>query len=237
VDNWRGKSPDEILTNRPLDHSSWHFFQSRSWLDYATSEHAPSAIHYAAFELRYGIEYLVFELLVLASESLSLREYRQAIGDVKQTKKLLASPARNYAKLAEFTKVIVSVDSDALPVQVWNLDDLFRYWGVASEFLHFLGAHSVSYSQTDWTAKAIARLDSVLNPLWSAITGTIGKALIRPSQMQPEVRQAWIEFKDGTLTKGDLIRRLKIMQPALQMRRGEKGWRHRGRRMLKVPTD
>jgi hypothetical protein len=108
---------------------------------------------------------------------------------------------------------------------------------VASEFLHFLGAHSVSYSQTDWTAKAIARLDSVLNPLWSAITGTIGNALIRPSQMQPEVRQAWIEFKDGTLTKDDLIRRLKIMRPALQMRRGEKGWRHRGRRILKVPTD
>jgi hypothetical protein len=86
---------------------------------------------------------------------------------------------------------------------------------VASEFLHFAGAHSVSYFRINWTAKAIARLDSVLNPLWSAITDTIGIGLIRPSQMEPEVRQAWTEFKDGTLAKNDLIRRLKIMQPGL----------------------
>jgi hypothetical protein len=72
--NWCGKSPNEILRNPPLDHSSWHFFQARSWLDYATRENAPSAIHYAALELRYGVEYLVFELLLLASESLSLQE-------------------------------------------------------------------------------------------------------------------------------------------------------------------
>jgi hypothetical protein len=62
VGAWRGKSPKEILTNTPVDHSSWHFFQARSWLDYATRKDAPAAIHYAAFELRYGIEHLLFEL-------------------------------------------------------------------------------------------------------------------------------------------------------------------------------
>src|SRR5436190_3267649 len=134
MDEWRGKSPNEILVNPAVDHSSWRFFQALSWLDYAVRENAPSAIHYAAFELRYGIEYLLFELLVFASESLSLREYQQAIGNPKQMKTMLASPARNYAKLAEFTKVVVSADSDAPPVQIWNLKDLFRYWGVASEF-------------------------------------------------------------------------------------------------------
>src|SRR5437762_13601654 len=35
------------------------FFQARSWLDYAKRASSPSAIHYAAFELRYGIEYLL----------------------------------------------------------------------------------------------------------------------------------------------------------------------------------
>lgn len=234
---WRGKSPNEILTNRPLDHSSWHFFQARSWLDYATREDAPSAIHYAALELRYGLEYLLFQLLVLASESLSLQEYRQAIGNPKRMKKMLASPARNYAKLAEFTKVVVSVGPQAPPLHFWNLNDLFRYWGVASEFLHFAGAHSVSYSRTEWTAKAIARLDSVLNPLWSNITDTIGIGLVKPLQMEPEVRQAWIEFKDGALAKNDLIRRLKIMQPGLHARRGKTGWQFRGRRILQIPKE
>jgi hypothetical protein len=238
VDEWLGKSPNEILTNPPVDHSSWHFFQALSWLDYATRESAPSAIHYAAFELRYGIEHLLFQLLVLASESLSLEEYKQTIGNPQATKKLLASPPRNYAKLAEFAEVVVSVDPHAPPIQFWNLNDLFRYWGIASEFIHFVGPHSVTYSQTHWIAKAIARLDSVLNPLWSAITTTVGNALIRPSQMPPEVHQAWTEFKDGTLAKDDLARRLMIMQPALRIRRkGETGWQFRGRRMLQVPAD
>jgi hypothetical protein len=187
--------------------------------------------------LRYGIEYLVFELLVLASESLSLQEYRQAIGNPKQMKRMLASPARNYAKLAEFTKVVVSVDSHAPPLRFCNLNELFRYWGMASEFLHFVGAHSISYFRPDWTPKAIAKLDSVLNPLWSTVTETIGLALIRPSQMEPEVHQSWIEFKAGTLTKDDLFRRLKIMQPGLQARRGKTGWGFRGRRMLAIPND
>jgi hypothetical protein len=201
VQEWTGKSPNEILTNCRLDHSSWHFFQARSWLDYATRKDAPSAIHYAAFELRYGIEYLLFELLVLTSESLSLEEYKQIIGNPQATKKLLRSPPRSYSKLLEFAEVVVSVDPQAPPIQFWTLNDLFRYWGVASEYLHFVGAHSATYSQTDWIAKAIARLDSVLHPIWSAITTKVGYAVMRPSQMPPEVHQAWTEFKDGTLAK------------------------------------
>ena len=231
MQDWHRKSPNEILKNPPLDHSSWHFFQAWSWLDYATRENAPSAIHYAALELRYGLEFLLFQLLVLASESLSLREYKEAIRNPKQMKKMLKSPARNYAKLAEFSKIVVSVDSHAPTLQFWNLADLFRYWGIASEFLHFLGVHSLTYSQADWTAKAVARLDSVLKPIWSAVTGTFGIGLIKPSQMEPEVRQAWTEFKDDNLTKDDLIRRLGIMQPILRARRSETGWRHSGRRI------
>ncbi len=238
MDEWRGKPPNEILTNPAVDHSSWHFFQALSWLDYATRENAPSAIHYAAFELRYGIEHLLFQLLVLASDSLSLKEYKQTIGNPQATRKLLASPPRNYTKLAEFAEIVVSVDRQAPRVQFWNLSDLFRDWGIASEFIHFVGPHSVTYSQTDWIGKAIARLASVLNPLWSDISTTIGHALIRPSQMPTEVHQAWTEFKNGTLAKDDLARRLMIMQPALRMRRkGETGWQHRGRRIWVIPKD
>ena len=112
MQDWQGKSPNEILANPPVDHSSWHFFQARAWLDYATRENAPSAILYAALELRYGLEYLLFQLLVLASDSLSLREYKQAIGNPKQMKKMLKSPPRNYTKLAEFTEILVSVAKD-----------------------------------------------------------------------------------------------------------------------------
>jgi hypothetical protein len=237
VYDWQGKSPEDILENPPTDQYVWHIFQARSWLDYATRENAPSAIHYAALELRYGIEYLLFQLLVLISESLTEQEYKRAIGRPHEMKKMLASPIRNYAKLAEFTETIGSVDANAPPLQFWNLDDLFRDWGTASEYLHFCGPHVATYSQTAWVAKAIARLDSVLDRLWSALTSTVGIAAMRPSQMEPEVRKAWEEFKNDDLKRDDLFLRLKIMQPALRMRRGEQGWRFRGSRFLKIPKD
>src|SRR6266404_5072041 len=237
MNDFRGRSPDRILTNSIIDHSSWHFFQARSWLDYAMRGNAPSAIHYCAFELRYGLEYLLFELLVLTGESLTLREYRSAIGKPKEMKKLLSGSARNYGKLAEFSAIVVSVDSHAPALQFWDLEKIFRYWGIASEFLHFVGPHEVSYAGTEWLTPAIARLDAVLDEIWKMITGTLGKAIMRPSQMEPEVRQGWLEFSDGKLSKADLKTRLRLMQPGLKARRGESGWRHRGRRVYKIPTD
>jgi len=50
-----GRSADEIVANVLIDHSSWHFYQARSWLDLARRTDNPSAIQYAALELRYGL--------------------------------------------------------------------------------------------------------------------------------------------------------------------------------------
>jgi hypothetical protein len=68
------------------------------------------------------------------------------------------------------------------------------------------------------------------------VTGTLGKAMIRPSEMEPEVRQAWAEFAEGKLSESDLAQRLRTMQPGLQARRGEAGWRFIERRIYKIPT-
>src|SRR5579862_4936955 len=96
--DYTGRTPDQILYNRAFDDSSWHFFQARSWIDLAKRSSLPSAIHYAAFELRYGIEYLLFELLVIASESLSEREYQECLGQPKVMKKMLNAGV-HYQKL------------------------------------------------------------------------------------------------------------------------------------------
>ena len=66
-----------------------NFFQALSWLDNAKRSQVPSAIHYAAFELRYGIEYLLFELLVLANKNLTQVEYERCLGDPNEMKRCL----------------------------------------------------------------------------------------------------------------------------------------------------
>ena len=213
-----GKDPNAILKNEFKDHSSWHFFQARSWVDYAKRSQSPSAIHYAAFELRYGIEYLLFELLVLTSESLTELEYERCLGDPKKMKKMLGTQGVNYHKLAEFTQALLSLTPGAPNLIFWNIDELFRFWGIASSYLHFVGAHSLTYGSQEWFIKGIAELDSVLDKLWRDITESYGKGVYRPSNMQPEVRAAWTNFQSGAINRDELILRMRILQPLLNAR-------------------
>lgn len=84
-----GKSADQIIANPRYDYSSWHFFQSKSWLDLAKRTMLPGPIHYAALELRYGIEYLLFELLLLTRKEISEEEYRNCLGKPTAMSKML----------------------------------------------------------------------------------------------------------------------------------------------------
>jgi len=137
-----GKSADQIISQTisdKLDGASWHFFQSRSLLDLAKRTQRASLIHFAALELRYGIEYLLFELLVLSVEALDEKTYQKCIGDPHEMKKMLGKHGANYEKLAKFTTVVVSLSNPQFKVHVWDIAALFATWGVASEFLHFVG--------------------------------------------------------------------------------------------------
>jgi hypothetical protein len=213
-----GRTPNEILNNPVVDISSWHFFQASSWIDYAKRSQTPSAIHYTAFELRYGIEYLLFELLVLANKNLTQTEYEKCLGDPKKMRKMLSTLGTNYHRLSEFSEMALSIDSSGIKLRFWDINELFRFWGTASNYLHFVGAHSLTYKDTNWLIKGIATLESVLTSIWNVANPTIGIGVLRPSLMEPEVYAAWLEYSAGTLSKENLRLRLKLILPALQLR-------------------
>lgn len=213
-----GRTAHEILHNEILDHSSWHFFQSRSWLDYAKRERRPSAIHYAAFELRYGVEYLLFQLLVLTNESLTQEQYQKCLGDPTKMKKMLSSSDTNYHRLIEFTKICASLDSKIPNLVYWDINRLFKFWGIASEYLHFVGIQALTYREPDWLARAIDRLTEALDAIWKEVTENIGIGLLRPSAMQPEVFSLWKKFSNGELSDVELLSQLKKLQPDLKHR-------------------
>jgi len=77
--NPAGKDPNKILKTPIKYGSSWHFLQAESWLDFAIREQTPSSIYYAAIEIRYGIEFLFFEVLVLKCGHLTEEEYKNAL--------------------------------------------------------------------------------------------------------------------------------------------------------------
>jgi hypothetical protein len=214
-----GRSADQIVANDVLDHSSWHFFQAMSWLDLAKRTQKPAALHYAAFDLRYGVEYLLFELLVLTNRGLTEAEYQKCLGDPHSMKKTLRSAQVDYEKLADFSRILLTLEPKAPKLRYWKLDELFKYWGIASELLHFVGAHSRTYASEAWFVKSLARLESVLSPIWETTTMTLGFGLIARHTMEPEVFQAWQEFSAGKLKEEDLKIRMRILQPALEERR------------------
>ena len=173
-------------------------------------------LHYAALDLRYGIEYLLFELLVLTSSGLTEAEYQKCLGDPHAMKKTLRTVQMNYEKLADFSRILLTLVPGAPKLYYWKLDELFRSWGIASELLHFVGSHSRTYASEKWFAKSLMRLEGVLAPIWKVSTTTLGFGLLARSTMEPEVSQAWQEFAVGKLTEEDLKIRMQIIAPILK---------------------
>jgi len=210
----------EIIENPLVDHSSWHFFQAMSWLDLAKRTQNPSLLHYSAFELRYGIEYLLFELLVLTNRGLSEADYKKCLGSASAMKKLLRANRDRYERLSSFTSILMDISgAETIKLQYWKLGELFEYWGKASELLHFVGAHSLTYCDVSWFVKALARLEETINKVWLPSISTLGFGMMKPDTMEPEVRQAWEEYNQGSLSEEDLKIRMTLIQPVLKERR------------------
>jgi hypothetical protein len=207
-----GKSASAILKFQLFSSSSWHFVQARSWIDYAKREGTPGPIHYAALDLRYGVEYLFFELLVVNSESLQEADYRKCIGGIDGIAKLLKSTTVNYKKLSEFTRIALSLDPNSPPITTWDLSELHRVWGIASERLHFCGSHDDTYKKKQWMIAAIARLESEIEWIWKRVTSSEGIAALCPSQMKAPTRGVWEDFRDDEIDASQVRTRLLLVR-------------------------
>ncbi len=216
----KGKSAEEILKYPRIDHSSWHFFQSKSWLDLATRTLHPSALHYSAFELRYGLEYLIFELLVLTRNKLQESEYKKCVGDPKKMKQLMSKSERPYVKLARFTEIAMGLDSSAPKLKFWTLTELFKSWGQASNYLHFLGAHNLTYQSDEWIISSIGTVESILDPIWDKATSSIGVGLFNLNEIAPIVKSIWEDYLAGKISEGDVRTRLDLVRPIAMIQQG-----------------
>ena len=217
-----GLTAEQILSNPLLHDSSRHLAQAASWLDYLLRTQKVSAIHYAAIELRYGIEYLLAELLVLNGKLITEAEYQECLGKdgFAVMKGKLGKAGAQYEKLAVFTMMVVSVSSSPR-FTVWNLASLSRSWGVSSKYLHFRGSHARTYADDKWLLSAIAELQGALAYPLGECQNSPSSAIMRPDGMEPEIRRAWDEFNSGTLSEAEVKLRLSLLEPALVHRHVE----------------
>lgn len=213
--NYKDKTADQIISNKLIDHSSWHFFQASSWLDLAKRTTYVGPLHYAAFELRYGIEYLLFQLLVLTKKELTESDYKECLGNPKKMSKMLKDHERPYKKLSRFTELANSLILNKPNILYWDLSELFKYWGTASEFLHFVGAQVRTYNSKEWNISAIAKIEGILEKIWGKINKTHGIGLFDPDLMKPQVRDIWFDYLNDKIKDENVINRLKLIAPLL----------------------
>lgn len=207
--DFHGRTADEIACNELEERSSWHFFQAKSWLDYGKRHQSFSSVHYAAIELRYGIEYLLFELVVTGNPDLTENEYKACLGKPKEMNKLLRDSQRPYEKLAQFTHIILSLENAfTLKTYSWQLSELFKYWGIASEYLHFCGSHAHTYRSERWIISSINKLEDLTNHFLGKTTF----ALMPPQKMKPAVREIWSDFRDDKIDERSAKVRLQLIQ-------------------------
>jgi len=176
-------------------------------------------ILYAAIELRYGIEYLLFELLILTKEDLTESEYQKCLRKPDKMKKMLKNAEAPYNKLSKFSKIVLKLTPNVPKLMFWDLNKLLKYLGIASEFLHFVGSQSDTYASQEWLIKSIARLEKPLEDIWQSVTQTAGIGLLKISTMSPTAQDVWGDFLAGKISEESVEFRLKTVQTISKMQR------------------
>lgn len=210
-----GRTLDEIVRNDLYFDSAGYLYRSVSWLDdYRRTKNFPSLL-YANIEGRMAIEYLLFEILVIGTgASLTLDQYKKCLTDRTKLDKAINRLIPDYESIQTFSALLIEFEPSLPKHLKWDIKELKKYWGVVSEYLHWLGARNLTVEDQTWCHAAYERVEAILVPLWEKLSS--GQSMtMHPDQMTPEVRGVWSDFKAGKIDIDSARIRLKILKPVL----------------------
>ena len=125
------RTPEQIIGENSYLDSVGYLYRAVSWLDYFRRiDHFP-ALLYACIEDRFGIEYLLFEELVMGTGAkLSRQEYEKILKQGgTNLKKAIDRLVPDYKKLQQFTSAIISIQPGLPSVVFWDPAELMKSWG------------------------------------------------------------------------------------------------------------
>jgi len=207
-----GKTPEEIIDIEYFD-SAGYLFKSMAWLDYFTRGHNFSPLLYACADARHGIEYLLFEELVVSTgANLSVEEYRRCVNERNRFIKTIAKLTPDYDRLKQFTRIIVALEPAAPKLIDWDHKALMKAWGMLSRYLHWFGARVLTTQKRACLDSAYAEIKGTVEPLWINITsGRSG--IMHPKDMHPTVKDIWNRFRIGEIDEEGAQFQLKFLEP------------------------
>src|SRR5437867_3850964 len=99
IPSHENRTPEEIVGYDRAFDPAWHFWQALSWIDYAKRKTNIAALQYAALELRFGIEHLWFDIIIVAvGGKLDIREYSRCKGNSTKMYKILDRLSPDHPK-------------------------------------------------------------------------------------------------------------------------------------------
>ncbi|TAK91227.1 MAG: hypothetical protein EPO06_05595 [Burkholderiaceae bacterium] len=209
------KSPEEIIGQNSQFNSVGYLYRAVSWLDYFERMDQFPALLYACIEGRFGIEYLLFEELVIGTgANLSRQDYEKCLEERTKLKKAIDRLIPDYEKLQQFTSALIAVEPQAPKLIYWKPKDLMKSWGKLSEYLHWLGVRGETTEVASWRTTAYIDVRQTLLPIWEKITsGQSG--FMHPDNMNAEIREVWLAFKGGKTDLEGAKIRMNILKPHL----------------------
>jgi len=215
---YRGRTPEQIISERVHFDSVGYAYRALSWLDVAKRDLNVCALQYAAHDARQAIEQLLFEEIVLSvGTKLDRKEYEKCKGNSTKLHKIIRRLNPDYNKLAQFTKTINSILPQSLPLTLWDHKKLLKHWGVVSGYLHWAGEPAETFESTEWIQKGIEAVEAAADHIWkkneSGFTG-----IMMPLDMQLEIRDCWERFRADEIDLDSVNRTAKIALPVLNKR-------------------
>lgn len=186
---YRGRTLEQIITERVHFDSVGYAYRALSWLDVAKRERNVCALQYAAHDARQAMEQLLFEEIVLSvGTQLDRKEYEKCKGNSTKLHKIVRRLNPDYNKLALFTQAIITIYPQSPPLIIWDHRVLLRHWGTVSSYLHWAGEPVETVESTEWINKGIKIVEKAAMHIWEnnekGFTG-----IMMPQNMQPEIRE------------------------------------------------
>lgn len=197
---FRNRSLESIIADQIYFDSAGHTFRALSWLYVARTRSNASAFQYAALEIRFAIENLLFEEVVISvGTKLDRAEYEKCKGSSTKLKKILRRLNPDYDRLVKFTQTIFSANPQAPPFIVWDHNFLMKQWGKVSDFLHWQGTVDETVASQNWFEDGVKVVEEAALYIWHNMQSGYSGIML-PDKMQPEIKDYWEKYKRGEVT-------------------------------------
>ena len=120
-------------------------------------------------------------------------------------------------RLVSFTQAIVCFLPGTPRLIKWDHSVLLRHWGAVSIYTHWAGAPGETSDSAQWFVRGLGIIEGAATYLWQSMqSGYSG--IMMPDHMQPEIRQAWDDFRSGTIDLEGVRNRAHLALPMLSVR-------------------